>query len=123
MRKKVPLAEALHELRSELHKATATASGDRLRLVAESIEVELTVETASNASAQAEGKFWVLASAKGAFGLKRSGKHRVLLKLRPEWLDDEATEAKRAKAENSAAPRQKVGQLVLTDEGDYDPND
>ncbi|GIG63865.1 trypco2 family protein [Phytomonospora endophytica] len=85
----VPLADALASLRAELRDAIEAASGERLRMRVDGIDVELSVEVANKAKAEVGATLWTVVTGKltGEHGRTRS--HRVTLHLKPEWLDDD----------------------------------
>ncbi|HEY1180098.1 MAG TPA: trypco2 family protein [Phytomonospora sp.] len=91
MSSEVPLAEALASLRSELHDAIAAASGDRLKLRVEGIDVELVVEVANKAKAEVGATLWTVVTGKLTGEHNRTRGHRVTLRLKPEWLEGDGS--------------------------------
>ncbi|MEV0292220.1 trypco2 family protein [Nocardia sp. NPDC050710] len=79
----VELSVAIELLRSELADAITAGQGQRVRFVAESIELEL--ELGAKVTRKADGKLtlWRVLSLGGGADSERAAKHRLKLVLKP----------------------------------------
>ena len=79
---RVPLADAIADLRAELARAHAAGRGEAVLFDVGPVELELAIELAATASAKAETKWWVVSGGVEATG-ERSVTHRLTLTLTP----------------------------------------
>ncbi|MEV5610988.1 trypco2 family protein [Streptomyces sp. NPDC052225] len=79
----IGLADALKALRGELAEAALAADGDPVRLLVESVDLELQVAVTDTAEAGGGVKFWVV-SADGKISGSTAVTHTVKLQLAAE---------------------------------------
>lgn len=101
--KRIPLAEMVQELRSELAAAVAAGEGEAIRFGLGEITLELEVAVAREAGAEGGLKFWIVGEAKGSAKSGTTRTQKLTLRLTPETEEGDRVKVAGERAQRHGA--------------------